>query len=57
MKASELIFKLKELKEIHGDIETVYAVPQSDYAPWNDSVSAVEYVHEPLTHARYFRIS
>lgn len=57
MNASELIVKLKELKEIHGDLPVMFPVRQSDYKEWDDDVLSVEYVHTPLLHERYFRIS
>lgn len=57
MNASEQIIKLKELKEIHGDLPVKVPVRQSDYKEWDDIATDVTYVHVPLTHERYFRIS
>lgn len=56
MNASELIRKLKELKEIHGDLP----VRHQDgclYEVSDEPVESVEYVHVPLVHERYYRIS
>lgn len=58
MKASELIFKLKELKEIHGDLTVTVEdrFNESKDTPYSNYVGVVDYVHEALTHERYFRV-
>lgn len=58
MKVSALIAKLKELKEIHGDLTVAVSdrfVDSED--AFSNYVGFVEYVHVPLVHERYFRIS
>lgn len=57
MKVSELIVKLKELKEIHGDLEVLVTNVVDFDGSTEEQPAAAFYVHEPLTHERYFRIS
>lgn len=56
MNATELIRKLKELREIHGDLP-VRSQDGRMIEVCDEPVESVEYVHVPLVHERYFRIS
>ena len=57
MKASALITKLKELKEIHGDLDVQIPDWNEELGVFDGSSDYVEYIHTPLLHERYFRIS